>query len=218
MTFVVVSPLVMTRLSGTALPWGRLADVGDTFGGVSALLSAVALCGIGASLIFQQRQVRQEFADIDRQQHIELLKLAIDNPELIEVLSPETAAGSHARHELYANLMMMYWLAIWELGEIDDEQLRAMTADMFRGEVARNWWRRVGGKWISTRARAGRRRFVAIVNEEFHQAEMALQDDVLGPSGRPARTTALLVLVVAGMGAWVGLCAGRRAARKAMAG
>jgi hypothetical protein len=130
---VAVSPLLMASVSGAALPWGRLADVGDAFGGVSALLSAIALCGIGASLIFQQRQVRQEFADIDRQQHIELLRLAIENPEFIEVLSPETAAGRHARHELYANLMMMYWLAIWELGEIDEEELRAMAAEILPG-------------------------------------------------------------------------------------
>jgi hypothetical protein len=60
LVLVLGSPLLMATVSGTALPWGRLADVGDAFGGVSALLSAVALCGIGASLIFQQRQVRQE--------------------------------------------------------------------------------------------------------------------------------------------------------------
>ncbi|MCY1138417.1 DUF6082 family protein [Actinoplanes sp. Pm04-4] len=143
--------------------------------------------GFGASLIFQQRQVRQEFADIDRQQHIELLRLAIDNPELIEVLSPATAAGKHARHELYANLMMMYWLAIWELGEIDDEELRAMAAEMFTGDVARLWWGRVGDKWIGTRAKAERRRFVAIIATEHARAESSSQAARLRLQGRPAR-------------------------------
>jgi hypothetical protein len=80
---VLGSPVLMAGLSSTALPWGRLADVGDAFGGASALLSAVALCGIGASLIFQRRQVRQELSDIVQQQHLEIIRLAIDNPEFI---------------------------------------------------------------------------------------------------------------------------------------
>jgi len=60
---------------------------------------------------------------MDRQQHVELLRLAIDNPELIEVLGGEPA-GPHSRHEIYANLAMMCWPAIWELGEVDDDSPR----------------------------------------------------------------------------------------------
>jgi uncharacterized protein DUF6082 len=77
---VLLSPLMMIRLSESGLPWNRLADVGQAYGGASALLSAAALCGVGASLLFQRRQMRQELADIDRQQHRELLRLAIDTP------------------------------------------------------------------------------------------------------------------------------------------
>jgi Family of unknown function (DUF6082) len=121
---VLVSPLLMALLPTSALPWDRLANIGDAYGGVSAVLSGLALCGVGASLIFQQRQVQQELADIDRQQHMELLKLAIDNPELIQVLDADAPRRPDARAELYANLAMMYWLAIWELREIDEQELR----------------------------------------------------------------------------------------------
>src|SRR4051812_3253478 len=65
---VLLSPLMMIRLSDSGLPWRQLADVGQAYGGASALLSAAALCGVGASLLFQRRQMRQELADIDRQQ------------------------------------------------------------------------------------------------------------------------------------------------------
>ncbi|MEV6348898.1 DUF6082 family protein [Actinoplanes sp. NPDC051851] len=163
-------PVAMVLLSGAALPWDRLADIGDAFGGASALLSALALSGVGASLLFQQRQIRQELADLDRQQHLELLKLAIENPELIEVLDAETARGDHARQEIYANLTMMYWLAIWELGEIDDEELRGMAASMFRSGITRQWWARVGDAWIGTREHPERHRFIDIVTGEFRAA------------------------------------------------
>lgn len=168
---VVVSPLLMVRLSDSRLPWGQLADVGQAYGGASALLSAAALCGVGASLLFQRRQVRQELADIDRQQHIELLRLAIDNPELIEVLDARLARSPHARQDLYANLTMMYWLAVWQLGEVDDDELRGMAAAMFQSEVTRNWWGRVGAIWIGTKSRTDRRRFVAIISSELMKAE-----------------------------------------------
>lgn len=108
-TFAVIlgMPLLMVAIADARLPWQRLADVGEAFGGVSALISAIALSGVVASLLFQQRQTRQQIADIDGQHHVELLKLAIDNPELIEVLDSEVARGPHARHEIYANLTMM---------------------------------------------------------------------------------------------------------------
>jgi hypothetical protein len=171
---VLLSPLMMIRLSSNGLPWKQLADVGQAYGGASALLSAAALCGVGASLLFQRRQMRQELADIDREQHRELLRLAIDNPEFIEVIDARLAQSPYARQELYANLMMMYWLAVWQLGEVDDEELRGMVAAMFGSEITRNWWSRVGENWIGTQNRADRRRFVDIVSDELAMATPAV--------------------------------------------
>ncbi|GIE76686.1 hypothetical protein Aph02nite_26360 [Actinoplanes philippinensis] len=168
---VLAGPLVMAGLVGTALPWDRLADIGEAFGGISAVLSAVALCGVGASLLYQQRQTRQELADIERQHHMELMRMAIENPGLMEVLDVKAADSPHWKQETYANLTMMYWLTIWELGEIDDEELRSMTSSMFESPISLQWWARVREEWIGTHARPRRRRFLAIVNSEFESAE-----------------------------------------------
>ncbi|MBB2944122.1 hypothetical protein FB565_003851 [Actinoplanes lutulentus] len=167
------APLLMVLLADASLPWGRLAEVGEAFGGASALLSAIALSGVVASLLFQQRQIRQQVADIEGQHHMELVKLAIDNPELIEVLDGESANSSQARKEIYANLTLMYWLRLWELGQIDNDQLRTMASRMFLSAVSRCWWRRVGGIWIGTRERPQRRAFMSIVSEEMTSAEKA---------------------------------------------
>lgn len=184
---VLLSPLLMVRLSLNGLPWGELADVGQAYGGASALLSAAALCGVGASLLFQRRQIRQELADIDRQQHMDLLRLAIENPEFIEVLDKDTALNPHGRQELYANLTMMYWLAVWQLGEVDDDELRGMSAGMFRSEITRSWWARVGSIWIGTRGKPERRRFVSIVSDELTKAELEARTST---AGRPAASDA----------------------------
>ncbi|MFF5297510.1 DUF6082 family protein [Paractinoplanes globisporus] len=216
MVIVLGSPLLLAALSGTALPWGRLADVGDAFEGASALLSAIALCGIGASLLYQQRQVRQELAGMDRQQHAELLKLALDNPEFMEMLNGEPA-GPHARQETYANLTMMYWLAIWELGEIDDDELRLMVGSLFRSDVARRWWARVGAVWIGTRHRPERVRFLSIISAEHALAQRAVVESHCEVRAvdrhRPnvAAGAALAVGVAVGLGfRLLGRCQGRR--------
>lgn len=164
---VIMSPLLMVRLSSGGLTWRQFADIGQAYGGASALLSAAALCGVVASLLVQRRQVRQELAEMDRQQHIDLMKLAMENPEFLEVLDVNTAGGPHARQEVFLNLMMMYWLAVWELGVVDDAELRAMAADMFGNEISRRWWARVGAVWVGPGGNRGRRRFVLIVTQEL---------------------------------------------------
>ena len=91
---------------------------------------------------------------------------------LIEVLDAKTASDLHARQELFLHLMMMYWLAVWELGVVDDAELRAMSADMFRNEISRRWWDRVGTVWIGTHGKPERRQFVSIVSAELARAEL----------------------------------------------
>jgi len=88
---VLMSPLLMVHLSSKGLPWQQLADIGQAYGGASALLSAAALCGVVASLLFQRRQVRQELAEMDRQQHIELMRIALEHPDGKHALSAPKA-------------------------------------------------------------------------------------------------------------------------------
>jgi hypothetical protein len=208
---VMASPLLMVFLPGSALPWDRLANIGDAYGGASALLSGLALCGVGASLIFQQRQVRQELADLDRQQHMELLKLAIDNPELIRVLDADAPHRTDARAEIYANSTMMYWLAIWELGELDEQELRGMASAMFGSDLTREWWQRVGGQWIGTRNRPDRVRFLEVVSEECAAATSV--DGAGRGEPAPQRAWGLLAIGVAGLACGAVLARRRQASR-----
>ncbi|MEV7624107.1 DUF6082 family protein [Actinoplanes sp. NPDC089786] len=170
---VVWAPVFLAQFARAPLPWSQLADIGDAYGGASALLSAAALCGIGVSLIYQQKQLRQELTGIDRHRHHDLIKIALDHPEFLQILEPEMAASPTGRLEVYANLGMHYWLAAWELGEVDDDELRALAAMMFKNPVAREWWRRSGTSWIGTQTRRGRQRFIDLVSQEQLKASHA---------------------------------------------
>ena len=206
---VLASPGVMLLLPAWAVPWPRLADIGDAYGGASALLSALALCGVGASLIFQRRQVRQELVDLERQQHLELLRLAIDNPEFVSVLEADARNRPNVRIEIYANLVVSYWLAIWELGEIDDQELRGMTSAMFGNEILREWWSRVHLHWIGTRQRPDRVRFLELVTEECRVAAAA---SAAPPRGGERRASGSRWGLLAAVGA--GLVGGAMLARR----
>jgi hypothetical protein len=156
------SPLLMTWAVRRNLPWSELSNVGEAYGGASALLSAAALCGIGASLIFQQRQLRQEIVNIDRQRHFELMKLGLENPDLLEAVDPRAGSSKELRKIIFANITVGYWLAVWELDEMTDRELRFNLATMFESDVAWKWWEKAGHSWIDTTDRR-RRRFVDIV-------------------------------------------------------
>jgi hypothetical protein len=170
-SLVIWSPLLMYRLLGESMPWTKLADVGEAYGGASALLSAAALSGIGASLFLQSRQMRQEMVSLDRQRHFELVKLALENPEFFEVLDGAPLDARDGRRRIYANLTLTYWLAMWDLGEIDDAELRVLTSAMFMSPVSRAWWRQVHGYWLTARRSRRRQRFMRIVNEEWASAD-----------------------------------------------
>lgn len=177
--FVLVlgSPVLLVHLWG--LPWGRVAEIGDAHGGASALVSAVALCGVGASLIYQQRQLRQEMLMFRRQQHFDLVRLGIDDAELLRAVDVDLGSSPDGRQQAYLNLMTSYWHSMWELGEIDDEELLLLASSIFRGEIGRRWWTRYGKSWIGTRRRPSHRRFVDLMSEA-HAAEVA----AAGPAGR----------------------------------
>jgi len=198
-------PLLMVQFSGSRLPWDKLADVGDAYGGASALLSAAAMCGVGASLVYQQRQLRQEMVMIERQQHFELVKLAIEDKDLMRAVDGGLAASPEGKQQAYANLTMNYWLSMWELGEIDDEELQGLTAVMFQSRIARTWWLSQEKTWLGTRFRPQRARFMAFVSEQCAAAASSAAATPAVPTPVPTprslvRGTALITasLVVAG--------------------
>src|SRR5215469_12947531 len=58
---VLISPLLLRQIARIhGVNWTMLGNVGQTYGAASALLSAIALIGVSASLVIQGRQARNE--------------------------------------------------------------------------------------------------------------------------------------------------------------
>jgi hypothetical protein len=56
LVLVVISPIALQRIASIhGIKWMRLSNVGQTYGAVSALLTALALGGVVISLLYQAR-------------------------------------------------------------------------------------------------------------------------------------------------------------------
>src|SRR5690349_8108119 len=92
---VIISPAALNlvaRIPG--MNWARLSNVGQTYGAISALLTALALGGVVISLIYQARDVRTAREQASRAVHQELLKIEMEDPFYMEILGIPWGLGT----------------------------------------------------------------------------------------------------------------------------
>src|SRR5262245_16444045 len=76
-------PVLTTITESSNINWHALSEVGQAYGAVSAVLSGLALGGVVVSLLIQQRQARTSTQYAIRERHFDLLKLMLDQPDLM---------------------------------------------------------------------------------------------------------------------------------------
>jgi hypothetical protein len=81
LVLVVLSPLILEELGASVrINWAQLSNIGQTYGAVSALLTAMALLGVVASLFLQARDVKNSREQAWRTFHHELIRMELDDP------------------------------------------------------------------------------------------------------------------------------------------
>jgi hypothetical protein len=108
---VVVSPFVMGALDNGKTDWDRLSSIGQSYGAISALLSAAALIGVAATLGLGARQLRDGRRATVRHFHLELLKMALEDRRFVDVWgSKGTSPNLDDDVVVYCNLVFNYLL------------------------------------------------------------------------------------------------------------
>lgn len=220
---VLLSPFALEALSGSkGVDWNRLSQIGAAYGFTSAIVSALALTGVAASLTVQNRQAKADQVQAIRSYYLELVRLELDDMPLFQPVWGDTdiADPHEQKRHVYADLMMNYAWMGFEIGTVGESLLRDMLAGMFAGEAGRHYWSRSRTSWIASTAGSRRgRRFLAIVDEEHGRAVAAgpptrsaianaPASPATGPS--PARLTSVSVLIGLGTGLAVGSLLRRR--------
>jgi hypothetical protein len=178
---IVVSPWLVRPLVGRAEEWNALAEVGQAYGGISAVLSGLAFCGIAISLLLQWRQVRLTHMLITRERHFELVKLGLEDSSL-RIPAAYGQNEDEIRKTAYSHLWVAHWAFLWDTGSIGPAEARHLFDTLFRDETALAWWAEVGPTWSTTPGRR-RRALMAITHEAHRAAVEARLEELDGPGG-----------------------------------
>jgi hypothetical protein len=135
---IVASPFALRLIAKINLDWVKLSNVGQAYGAVSALLSALAFIAISLALILQARQAREtrDYAITERQSA--LLQLGLEHPRYLEVWGGFPGPSGIDRDLIvYANLIMNYHVLWYSTHKGNDGAIRRVAAEMFDGEIGR---------------------------------------------------------------------------------
>lgn len=171
---IVSTPFVLAALAPANTDWGKLSDISGTYGAVSVVLSAIALAGGALSLLYQVQQTRTSNEQATRDSHLQLATLALSDPDLLLAWSPPGTPVTLKRHRqhLMTSLALGELLQRFRIGHLSVEKLAVKLDGHFRGEIAREQWKREGPGWRRT-MEAGDRRdrvFVRLVEEHYQAA------------------------------------------------
>jgi Family of unknown function (DUF6082) len=172
---IALSPLLLREIGRTkGVNWTIIANVGQAYGGASAILAGIALIGIAGSLIVQTNQARTERIRLVRERHHELLRIILENPRVYApVMGTRTPATSEEVQQfLFATMYMNYSLMGYEMGVIDEQSLaKEILASAFAAEPFRDWWAVSGVYWSPKDATSRKeRKFRRILNDQYAAA------------------------------------------------
>lgn len=169
---VVLSPLALRALdNGAEVDWNRLSNIGETYGAVSAIVAAVALLGVMISLVIQSREASAVRKSTRRAHHVELMRMAMDDPRYMECWGPYLTETFAAEGQYtYVNLIVAHWYSEYQVGEMTDNLLRATAASVFASAPGRTYWRNAGTFWRDNYSGRRARRFHRVLEDVYQEA------------------------------------------------
>lgn len=220
---VIMSPFALAGIAHFRSDWGQLSNIGQTYGAISAILSALALGGILASLLYQGRDSRIH-EQMTRTFQFELIKLELEDPSLLAAtgapwgvdIPPDSAS---LRQFLYVQMWVSYLAGNYVTGQLSKSTARQYAAlELFHGRAGRSYWAAVGQRQLAN-SKGRRNHFFRILDDEYKKAMSSgvsaagpIQDGAAPVSsavGPGIRLKSLERVCAFGVAAAIGMLAGR---------
>jgi hypothetical protein len=169
---VMISPVLLNALyAGDRRDFSVSADVGQAFGGASALVACMTLFVVLTSVIIQHQHLKE----IQRDKHAEfsdaLVMMAIENPRYRQCWGARVAEdGIEEDLFYYCSNVLKSWARAWELKKIDEQQAREYLRGFFNSEIPRLFFEKHGDWHRRGQTRTHRERFQEFANEEYLRA------------------------------------------------
>ena len=176
LALVALSPFALRRVATLReMNWARLSDIGQTYGGVSALLTALALGGVVLSLLYQARDVSIAREQARRASHNELLKIELEDPFYMRALGAPWGMNIKTDYDSlrafnFVNMWVSFWDSRYQLHEMSDKEIRYVAArELFNGKTGREYWSAIRSARLQI-SQGRSLRFARILDEEYHKA------------------------------------------------
>jgi len=172
----IVSPLALTVVGWLPLDWNKLNSVGQSYTGVSALLSAAALIAIVATTRLQARQVELSQQQAVREMQFSLNQMVLQDRAfaLVGTSEPIKTEGDYTRWRIrvYVAMVLRHLQFGYSLNVLSEDFVRVVLSnELFANEPARDFWNKYGGYvTYPTSTSETTSAFIRIVNEEFNKA------------------------------------------------
>lgn len=141
----------------------RWSDIGQAVSPIGIFFSGVAFIGISAALLMQGRELRNQREELTiareeqqrsselamRELHTDLIKMAIDDPELRSVWPAPAPGHETTRKDHYCNLILNLQKVAYETHTIDLPELRGALRFLMTSPDMRDFWSRSRSAHVS---------------------------------------------------------------------
>ncbi|MEV0715185.1 DUF6082 family protein [Asanoa sp. NPDC050611] len=147
--------------------------MGDAFGTLSALLSALALLGVWSSIRLQTRQAEVAKFEAVRGIRGQLIQFVFDDPDLLVLWGFDPSGGEEEMREAaYLSLIFSYLKMAYAVGAITDLELISAGPAIFRSSRTRSWWARSRKTYLADTVTSEATMFAQMVDAQYHLARM----------------------------------------------
>lgn len=169
---IVFAPRGMEWITRYGRDWMTLRNIGQIYGGVSTLISAIALVGVVGSLLIQARQHSLDRSTSIRGRQAQIYATVREDPELYwSVLGGAPDNERSIRRRTVMIEVLHYCLAGYETGLISEECLRSEAfPGFFAYEENRDYWASIPHDLLEDSPSKKVRKFARIANEELQCA------------------------------------------------
>jgi hypothetical protein len=170
------SPLALVAINSIyRTDWAMIGNLGQAYGFASAALSGLAFLAVAYSIRIQQRDSRAFRREAHRPIHMELLRMAIEDPSLAGVTRPDPSESLESkRRYLYANLYVQFWRVNFAHTRVMNESdVKGEAQNLFSGEAGREYWKRSRAGWLIYErpgATARERRFIELLDHVYEES------------------------------------------------
>jgi hypothetical protein len=182
----------------------RWSEIGQALSPVGVFFSGVAFIGIAVTLFIQRRELQNQREELGmtvqeqarssevtlRQLHTDIIKMAIDDPDLLTVWPRITPGIADTKRDLYCNLILNLQKVAYEAGTIELTELRSALAYLMTSHDMYLFWQK--GRAARLRVTAGD------PAEDFFTSEV----DQAFAGTKPPRPRSLFSLLRSTAGQW----------------